>query len=712
MDPARQVLDSIPDAVVVASPEGLVTGWQGGAQRLFGYRREEVLGRPVTFLFPDAPGRDLEELATLGGAPGIETVVPVRHRSGRAFAAAITVRPLPEGAGTVALIKPMGPWLDPRHSRGRTNPEWDRVLGRVLRELIELAGVDLAGIERTDILARVLVEQGRRMVPGTQCLMSLVPHDRQDNFVIVAGAGAWAATLVGSEWPRAGTVAGLAMSRGRPIESVRLPERSRLKTRLASGGIHTGRLIPLLSREALPDGRRALGVFGFYRPERAYFTPYQRRLMNEFARLASLTLQRTELGAATARAAGRLQVGVEAAQDLAGTLAPAAVVRALIDRALAATGADRVTVVRVDGDEYEIVEAVDLGGERDPVGRRFAVGAFRDRSPERRPLIKLALATGEILRGPGHTVDGLGETHARALADVRHTLVLPLRAGGPQVALVFARRRAEDFSAGDLATLQTLGNMAVLALRNAWLYAQVEDAARVKTDFLNMAAHELRTPLTVVRGYLSMLGDGNFGPVPERWEQPLKILVAKTEELGGLVDDLLLAARLETGRVTMSRQPLDLNRLAAAAVDRARARARALAADLRFEGARRPLVVVADPDQMARVLDALIANALAYSTGRPWARVRVRPTTGGLARVEVEDRGRGISEEHAARIFERFFRVDDQRWPAQPGTGLGLYIGRELALRQGALLALETTAPGRGSLFVLAIPEVGPAPDD
>src|SRR5207253_4151313 len=204
------------------------------------------------------------------------------------------------------------------------------------------------------------------------------------------------------------------------IETVRLLERSLLGPRLAAGGIHTGRLIPLMSREALPDGRTAVGVFGCYRRERAYFTPYRRRLMKEFARLASLTLQRTELSAATARAAGRLQVGVDAAHDLAGTLAPGAVVRALIDRALAATGADRVTVVRVDGDQYEIVEAVDLGGEREPVGRRFAVGAFRDRSPGRRPLIRLALETGEIMRGPGHTVDGMGEAHARALDDLRH----------------------------------------------------------------------------------------------------------------------------------------------------------------------------------------------------------------------------------------------------------------------------------------------------
>jgi signal transduction histidine kinase len=306
----------------------------------------------------------------------------------------------------------------------------------------------------------------------------------------------------------------------------------------------------------------------------------------------------------------------------------------------------------------------------------------------------------------------MGETHARALDDLKHTLVMPLRAGGPLVALVFARRRAEDFSAGDLATLKTLGNMAVLALRNAWLYAQVEDATRVKTDFLNMAAHELRTPLTVVRGYLSMLGEGNFGPVPETWEPPLKILGAKTEELGRLVDDLLLAARLETGRIMLSAVPVDLNQLAAAAVHRARPRARALAADLRFEGARRPLVVEADPEQLGRVLDALVANALVFSVDRSWVRVRVRPQAGGLARVEVEDHGRGIPAEHVDRIFDRFHRVDDERWPAQSGTGLGLYIARQLALRQGARLALEKTAPGRGSLFVVSIPEVGPGPDD
>jgi len=214
MDFAELVLDSLSDAVVVASGEGLVIGWLGEAEKLLGYAAEEVVGEPVSSLFARAPERDLEELASLGGAPGIDTVVQVRHRSGREFPAAISVRPLPGGAGTVALVRKMGP--------RRTDPEWNRVLGRLLRELIELAGADLAALERTDALARVLVEQGRRIVPGTQCLLSLVPHDRQDSFQIIAGAGEWAEGLVGGQWPRAGTVAGLAMERRRAVETVRL----------------------------------------------------------------------------------------------------------------------------------------------------------------------------------------------------------------------------------------------------------------------------------------------------------------------------------------------------------------------------------------------------------------------------------------------------------------------------------------------------------
>jgi PAS domain-containing protein len=93
-----KILAALADAVVVADAQGLITGWHGGAQRLFGYAAEEVFGRPITFLFPDAPERDLDELGTLGGATAAYVVLPIRRRRGAGW----TGYCLPEVKGRTA----------------------------------------------------------------------------------------------------------------------------------------------------------------------------------------------------------------------------------------------------------------------------------------------------------------------------------------------------------------------------------------------------------------------------------------------------------------------------------------------------------------------------------------------------------------------------------------------------------------------------------
>jgi signal transduction histidine kinase len=138
-------------------------------------------------------------------------------------------------------------------------------------------------------------------------------------------------------------------------------------------------------------------------------------------------------------------------------------------------------------------------------------------------------------------------------------------------------------------------------------------------------------------------------------------------------------------------------------VGRARARAQLLAADLELE-VTPTLPVEADADHVGRILDNLINNALTYSRGTAWVRVRVHPGPRGPL-VEVEDRGRGIAPGSADRVFERFSRIDDDAYPQRPGTGLGLYISRELALRQHAQLWLDWSRVGEGSRFVLSFPE-------
>jgi len=232
------------------------------------------------------------------------------------------------------------------------------------------------------------------------------------------------------------------------------------------------------------------------------------------------------------------------------------------------------------------------------------------------------------------------------------------------------------------------------------LFAEAQEASKSKSAFLSMAAHELRTPLSVITGYLSMLQDGSIPP--HKAEQPLRVLMGKATELNSIVDDLLTAARIEGGTVPTDAKTLDLREMARQAMGRAEARAGLLRAEISYSEPDEPVAVTADREQLARIIDNLINNALTYSAGRPWVKLTV-VSDGGPALI-IEDRGVGIARDKQDKIFERFFRIDDPGLGPQPGTGLGLFISRELAERHGGSLKLEFSEGGKGSTFVLRLP--------
>src|SRR5262249_14901653 len=153
--------------------------------------------------------------------------------------------------------------------------------------------------------------------------------------------------------------------------------------------------------------------------------------------------------------------------------------------------------------------------------------------------------------------------------------------------------------------------------------------------------------------------------------------------LGALVDDLLFTSRLDSGRLPAHPKRLDLRTATQDAARRAEPRVHLLGGELEIEVPDEPLIVSADPEHVARVLDNLVNNALTYPRpGHPaWVRLPA-DAEDGVALVAVEDRGRGVPPELRDRIFERFVR-GDQSSAGTPGTGLGLYISRQLAARHG-----------------------------
>jgi signal transduction histidine kinase len=234
------------------------------------------------------------------------------------------------------------------------------------------------------------------------------------------------------------------------------------------------------------------------------------------------------------------------------------------------------------------------------------------------------------------------------------------------------------------------------------LYVAATAASQTKSRFLNMAAHELRTPLSVLTGYLSLLSGGTVGTAPAAWEAPLGILMAKTRELERIVDDLLNASNVEVIDQDLERETLDLRSLVNEAVERVQPRAVLLRADVTLKLPADPVPVEADASQLARVLDDLINNALTYTVRRPQLVIGLS-THPRRAIVRFADNGIGIPKDERERVFDRLYRVADPRLVV-PGIGLGLYISRHLAEDFGGTLVVESSTPGTGTVFALALP--------
>jgi len=241
----------------------------------------------------------------------------------------------------------------------------------------------------------------------------------------------------------------------------------------------------------------------------------------------------------------------------------------------------------------------------------------------------------------------------------------------------------------------------------ARLYAAEQLANQAKTAFLHLAAHELRTPISVLNGYLSMLADGSFGDDPAAWRRSVEILTAKTRELKNIVDQLLEASRLESFVSQAPQTQIDLRDLVRQAVERARARADLLDAEIATGLSADPVPVKADAVQLGRVLDNLINNGLTYTLRPPRLSIAVSTQeTQGI--VRVADNGVGIPETEHGLVFERFHRGHDPNFSNVPGTGLGLYISRQVAERHRGRIVIERSESGAGTVFALSLPLAPP----
>ena len=225
---------------------------------------------------------------------------------------------------------------------------------------------------------------------------------------------------------------------------------------------------------------------------------------------------------------------------------------------------------------------------------------------------------------------------------------------------------------------------------------RIEASDRRLRRFVADASHELRTPLAAVRAYAELFGRGAAAR-PEDLRRSMSGITRESERMSLLVDDLLLLARLDEGR-PLERKSFDLAEVVRDAVDAARV----VEPERPIDAALEPATVIGDETRLRQVLDNLLANARTHTpAGTPvWVELR---HADGHATLTVADRGPGLTEDQAARAFERFYRADGSRARASGGVGLGLSIVSAVTEAHGGTAEVRPTPDG-GATFVITLP--------
>ncbi|HBE89621.1 MAG TPA: hypothetical protein DDW41_00225 [Candidatus Andersenbacteria bacterium] len=283
----------------------------------------------------------------------------------------------------------------------------------------------------------------------------------------------------------------------------------------------------------------------------------------------------------------------------------------------------------------------------------------------------------------------------------------------------------------DLNFLAALAPQAATALENARLYqeslvfgeklkfeikratqeleianAQLRDLDKAKSEFLSIASHQLYTPMTALRGYLSMLQEGDYGQTSPKQKPIIKILEISANRLINLIKNLLDVSRIESGRLELNLESLDFGSMVKELVQDLMPNALNKKVKLQYNQQDETLPhVVADQERVRQVILNIVDNSIKY-TDKGRIDVRVQQTDHTIT-LTVNDTGRGMTADEITKLFTKFTRVGGASKYRKEGTGLGLYVAKQIIREHHG--DIEVTSPGmnHGSTFYVHLPIEG-----
>lgn len=416
------------------------------------------------------------------------------------------------------------------------------------------------------------------------------------------------------------------------------------------------------------------------------------------SRLRRRQAQVVELSQHLQRAYGRLQVLYEGAQAVNSTLdlqqvldrlvkgtAEAMGVRACSIRLLDEAGA-RLKAASVYGLSQAYVQKGDLILERNPLAREVMAGR--------------AVIVGDVRN------DARLQYPAEAEAEgIRSILTVRLRGKSAPLGLIRAYSTEPDhFTEDDATFLSAIANQGSLAIENAMAYQTLGHLDELKSKFVLMVTHELRSPVSVVRSLLRTILGGYAGTLDGQQTEIISRALQRADYLQTLIDDLLDLAAGKSEISERERQPVNLAEAAERVIKRFEvpAHEKDVKLELQCEEGESPIVVSATNEDMDRILNNLVSNAVKYTPAGGTVSVTLR-RAGGYAHLKVIDTGIGIPEDSQLHLFEEFFRAPNAKAQVKEGTGLGLAITKDLVTRYGGRIGVESKA-GAGTTFAVILP--------
>ncbi|MEP6888196.1 MAG: response regulator [Nitrospirales bacterium] len=288
----------------------------------------------------------------------------------------------------------------------------------------------------------------------------------------------------------------------------------------------------------------------------------------------------------------------------------------------------------------------------------------------------------------------------------RSVMIVPLAAHGQTLGVMTLGRLDErdPFQHEDLELGEELARRTALAVANARLYSDAQDANRLKDEFLATVSHELRTPLTAILGWAQMLQGGTLDEATG--QRALGSIERNAKFQSHLIEDLLDISRISTGKLRLDVRPLELAPIIEAAVDAVRPAADAKAIRIEKTIDWKAGLISGDSDRLQQVVWNLLTNAIKFTPRDGCVRITLERQNSHV-HIGVSDTGQGISPEFIPYMFDLFRQGDSSITRSHGGLGLGLAIVRHVVEMHGGTVQAHSEGEGKGATFAVMLPMIG-----